>query len=89
MELTDKLSKTVVKDIDSLGIIMEKLEEIRAFQSIIDISLNPIEDMYLLLENFLPGGITDKDEMDARSYLRSNWSNLVDMSEKIGKNLSV
>jgi len=27
--------------------------------------------------------------MDARSYLRSNWNNLVEMSEKIGKNLSV
>ena len=25
LELTDKLNKTVVKDIDSLGIIMEKL----------------------------------------------------------------
>ena len=45
--------------------------------------------MYTLLENYLPGGITDKDEMDARSYLRSNWNTLVDMSEKIGKNLSV
>jgi dynein heavy chain len=45
--------------------------------------------MYTLLENSLPGGITDKDEMDARSYLRSNWNNLVEMSEKIGKNLSV
>lgn len=45
--------------------------------------------MYVLLENYLPGGITDKDEMDARSYLRSNWNNLVEMSEKIGKNLSV
>lgn len=27
--------------------------------------------------------------MDARSYLRSNWNGLVEMSEKIGKNLSV
>lgn len=45
--------------------------------------------MYTLLENYLPGGITDKDEMDARSYLRSNWNNLVEMSEKIGKNLSI
>lgn len=26
IELTDKLNKTVVKDIDSLGIVMEKLE---------------------------------------------------------------
>jgi dynein heavy chain len=59
-----------VKDIDSLGIVMEKLEEIRVFQAVIDISLNPIADMYTLLENYLPGGITDKDEMDARSYLK-------------------
>lgn len=89
IELTDKLNKTVVKDIDSLGIVMEKLEEIRAFQSVIDIKLTPITDMYFLLENHLPGGITDKDEMDARSYLHSNWNNLVEMSEKIGKNLSI
>lgn len=68
---------------------MEKLEEIRAFQSIIDIKLNPITEMYVLLQSHLPGGITDKDEMDARSYLRSNWNGLVEMSEKIGKNLSV
>jgi dynein heavy chain len=74
------LNKTTVKDIDSLGIVMEKLEEIRAFQTVIDISLNPISDMYTLLENNLPGGITDKDEMDARSYLQSNWNNLVEMS---------
>lgn len=61
LELTDKLNKTTVKDIDSLGIVMEKLEEIRVFQAVIDISLNPIADMYTLLENNLPGGITDKD----------------------------
>ena len=86
--MTEKLNKTVVKDIDSLGTVMEKLEDIRVFQAVIDISLNPIADMYTLLENSLPGGINDKDEMDARSYLRSNWNNLVEMSEKIGKNLS-
>ena len=45
--------------------------------------------MYTLLENYLPGGINDKDEMDARSYLKSNWVGLVEMSEKIGKNLSI
>jgi len=61
LELTEKLNKTVVKDIDSLGIVMEKLEDIRVFQAVIDISLNPIADMYTLLENYLPGGITDKD----------------------------
>ena len=42
LEMTEKLNKTVVKDIDSLGIVMEKLEDIRVFQAVIDISLNPI-----------------------------------------------
>ena len=60
-ELIDKLSKTVVKDIDSLGIVMEKLEEIRSFQAIMDISFNPVTEMYTLLDVNLPGGITDKD----------------------------
>lgn len=27
--------------------------------------------------------------MDARIYLESKWTNLIDLSEKIGKNLSV
>jgi dynein heavy chain, axonemal len=41
-ELTEKLSKTKVKDIDSLGVVMEKLEEIRSFQAVIDISFGPV-----------------------------------------------
>lgn len=45
--------------------------------------------MYTLLDANLPGGITDKDEMDARIYLWSKWSTLIDLSEKIGKNLAV
>ena len=45
--------------------------------------------MYTLLDTNLPGGITDKDEMDARIFLWSKWSNLIDLSEKIGKNLAV
>ena len=45
--------------------------------------------MYALLDNNLPGGIHDKDEMDARIYLESKWNNLIELSEKIGKNLSV
>jgi hypothetical protein len=40
---------------------MEKLEEIRSFQAVIDISFNPVNDMYSLLDANLPGGITDKD----------------------------
>lgn len=33
--------------------------------------------MYTLLDNYLPGGITDKDEMDQRSMLRRNWDALI------------
>lgn len=40
---------------------MEKLQEIRSFQTVIDISFNPVMEMYTLLDNNLPGGITDKD----------------------------
>jgi len=33
--------------------------------------------MYGLLDNYLPGGITDKDEMDSRSMLKRNWDALI------------
>lgn len=45
-------------------------------------------EMYTLLDNNLPGGITDKDESDARIFLWSKWNNLVDMSEKINRGLA-
>jgi len=38
---------------------------------------NPIQDMYSLLDNYLPNGITDKDEMDARTMLRKNWDDVI------------
>lgn len=33
--------------------------------------------MYALLDNYLPNGITDKDEMDARSMLRRTWEDVI------------
>lgn len=51
-----------MKDIDSLGYVMETLEEIRNKQAEIDMEFNPVLDMYQLLDNYLPGGISDKDE---------------------------
>lgn len=79
-ELSEKLLKTDVKDIDSLGTVMEKLEEIRGLQAVIDISFNPVLEMYTLLDNYQPGSIVDKDEMDARSMLRRNWDSLIEQS---------
>lgn len=82
--LSTKLSKPV-KDIDSLGYVMETLEQIRKEQAEIDMKFNPVQEMYSLLDNYLPGGITDKDEMDARSLLRRNWDILIQQAEIKGK----
>lgn len=45
--------------------------------------------MYTLLDNYQPGSIVDKDEMDARSMLRRNWDSLIEQAEKLGRDLSV
>ena len=84
--LSTKLSKEV-KDIDSLGYVMETLEDIRKLQAEIDMKFNPVQEMYALLDNYLPGGITDKDEMDARSMLKRNWDSLIQQAEIKGKEL--
>jgi len=39
---------------------------------------NPVMDMYSLLDVYLVNGITDKDEMDARSMLRKHWDDLIE-----------
>ena len=38
---------------------------------------NPVQDMYSLLDVYLPGGISDKDEMDQRTMLQKNWETLI------------
>lgn len=43
---------------------MTTLEDIRKEQSEIEYKFAPIFDMYNLLDNYLPGGINDKEEMD-------------------------
>lgn len=84
--LSTKLSKEV-KDIDSLGYVMQTLDQIRKQQAEIDMQFNPVQDMYTLLDNYLPGGITDKDEMDQRSMLRRNWDALIQQAQIKGKEL--
>ncbi|KAL4465245.1 hypothetical protein ABPG74_001959 [Tetrahymena malaccensis] len=75
-----KLSKPV-KDIDSLGYFMETIEQIRKEQAEIDMKFNPVQEMYSLLDSYLQGGISDKDEMDARSLLLRNWEALIKQAE--------
>jgi dynein heavy chain len=52
-----------VKDIDSLGGVMQALEEIRAKQSEIALQFKPINDMYSLIDTYFQN-IMDKDESD-------------------------
>jgi len=37
--------------------------------------------MYSLLDSYLPGGITDKEEMDSRQLLKKKWADLILLAE--------
>lgn len=74
-----KLARNV-EDLDSLRFMMELLQEIREKESCIDMEINPIMDMYQMLEFYLPSGFMDKDEIDKITMLRSNWRKLVSVA---------
>ena len=81
-----KLNKEV-KEIDSLGLVMNTLEEIRREQSESDLKFAPVLEMYALLETYLPGGITDKEEMDNRQLLLKKWDSLIKLADVKQKEL--
>lgn len=81
-----KLDKPV-KDIDSLGGVMGALEEIRAKQSEIALQFKPINDMYALIDTYFQN-IMDKDEIEEKLAMQSNWETLVVRSESIRNNLA-
>ncbi len=56
---------------------MQTLLMIRKQQAEIDMKFDPVRDMYLLLDIYLPSCITDKDEMDNRQMLRKHWDELI------------
>jgi dynein heavy chain, axonemal len=84
---TNSLAREVV-DLESLRRIMRVLKEVRERESSIEMEIGPILDMYALLEMYLPGGIVDKEEMDKKSIIRSNWRKLSDFAEEVSDNLS-
>lgn len=69
-----------VEDLDSLGFMMRLLKEIREKESTIQMEINPILDMYQLLESHLPSGFMEKEEIDKKTVLYSNWKKLVAQS---------
>jgi len=84
---TNSLARDVV-DLESLRFVMNVLKEVRERESSIELEIGPILDMYGLLEMYLPGGIVDKEEMDQKSVIRSNWRKLSDYAEEISDTLS-
>ena len=69
-----------VEDLDSLGFMMQVLKEVREKESSIDLEIDPIMDMYQMLECHLPSGFMEKEEIDNKTVLRSNWKKLVAQS---------
>ncbi|EEY63593.1 dynein heavy chain, outer arm [Phytophthora infestans T30-4] len=84
---TSKLNARV-ETLDTLRFVMGVLKEVRERESAIEMELNPIADMYDMLEHYLPGGYMDKEEMDQKSVLRGSWRKLVDYAEEVTDNLS-
>lgn len=71
-----KLSRKV-EDLDSLGFMMQVLKEVRGKECSIDMDIDPIMDMYRMLECHLPSGFMEKEEIDKKTVLRSNWKKLI------------
>jgi len=71
-----KLSRKV-EDLDSLGFMMQVLKEVREKECSIDMDIDPIMDMYRMLECHLPPGFMEKEEIDKKTVLRSSWRKLV------------
>jgi len=74
------------KDIDSLGSVMHALEEIRKKESEIELQFRPVTEMYALLETYLPE-VMEKEEMDAKSILEKDWTQLVSFAETVRNEL--
>ncbi len=71
-----------VKEIDSLGLVMNTLEEIRKEQSEIDLKFGPVFQMYNLLDIYLPGGVVDKEVVENRQSLEKKWESLIKLADE-------
>jgi len=77
-----------VKDLDSLRFIMGLLVMLRERESSMEMEINPIMDMYRMLESYLPAGFMEKEETDKKTVLRTNWKKLLKQAEVRTEELS-
>jgi dynein heavy chain len=69
-----------IDDLDSLRFMINILKEVRDKESSMEMEINPIMDMYQLLEYYLPPGFMEKEEIDKKTILRSSWKKVVALS---------
>jgi len=82
-----KLRRQIV-DIDSLRFVMNVLKDIRERESGISMEINPVLDMYAMLEFYLPEGYIAQQELDEKSMLKNNWRKLVELAESVTDEIS-
>lgn len=82
-----KVSREVT-DLDTLSFIMRLLVDVRERESSMEMEINPIMDMYRMLESFLPPGFMEKEEIDKKTVLRANWKKLLKQCETRTEELS-
>ena len=80
--------KKEVKDIDSLGDVMRTLEDIRKKESQIEMELRPVNEMYDLLDLYLPNTL-DVQDREERDFLKKTWKKLLQEADDCRKNLQV
>ena len=69
-------AKRPVKDLATLGEVMQTLDDIRNKESEIKIQLKPVSEIYNLLEVYLKG-VQDKEEENQKKLLEQEWKKLV------------
>jgi dynein heavy chain len=77
-----------VSDLDTLRFIMKLLVDVRDRESSMEMEINPIMDMYRMLESYLTPGFMEKEEIDKKTVLRTNWKKLLKQSELRTEELS-
>ena len=66
-----------VDDLDTLRFMMDLFREVRDRESGIDMEIEPVMDMYQMLEYNLPPGFMEKVEIDKKTVLRASWRKLI------------
>jgi len=87
MRLTTTKLNIDVQSLDTLSYVMDVLKEIREKESSIEMEIAPLLDTYSMLDHYLPGLVSDKDELEHKSTVRSAWRKVIDLAENVTNNL--